>query len=97
MTSLIYINKKGVYTMAKKERMVQISYKTFIETWAIFNDMVFDEERYNEYYESVKAELNNKLNRMVNHQLFTKYKTAPTEEEKQKALDEYFKHLQEYL
>ena len=43
---------------------------------------------YNEE-EKIVNQLNEKLDRMVNRNLYTKYKTAPTEEEKEKARQEY--------
>ena len=45
-------------------------------------------EYYNEE-EKIVNQLNEKLDRMVNRNLYTKYKTAPTEEEKEKARQEY--------
>ncbi len=45
-------------------------------------------ECYNEE-EKIVNQLNEKLDRIVNRKLYTKYKTAPTEEEKEKARQEY--------
>ena len=45
-------------------------------------------EYYNEK-EKIVNQLNEKLDKMVNRNLYTKYKTAPTEEEKEKARQEY--------
>lgn len=45
-------------------------------------------EYYNEE-EKIVNQLNEKLDRIVNRNLYTKYKTAPTEEEKEKARQEY--------
>ncbi len=45
-------------------------------------------EYYNEE-EKIVNQLNEKLDRMVNRNLYTKYKTASTEEEKEKARQEY--------
>ena len=45
-------------------------------------------EYYNEE-EKIVNQLNEKLDRMVNRNLYTKYKTALTEEEKEKARQEY--------
>lgn len=42
-----------------------------------------DEEAY------IKRELERKLDAMVKHQLYTKYKTAPTEAEREKSRQEY--------
>ncbi len=45
-------------------------------------------EYYNEE-EKIVNQLNEKLDRIVNRKLYTKYKTALTEEEKEKARQEY--------
>ena len=45
-----------------------------------------------EYYndgEKIIKELKEKYDKIVNRNLYTKYKTAPTEEEKEKARQEY--------
>ena len=45
-----------------------------------------------EYYndgEKIIKELKEKYDKIVNRSLYTKYKTAPTEEEKEKARQEY--------
>ena len=45
-----------------------------------------------EYYndeEKIVKELKEKYNKIVNRSLYTKYKTAPTEEKKEKARQEY--------
>ena len=45
-----------------------------------------------EYYndeEKIVKELKEKYDKIVNRSLYTKYKTAPTEEEKEKARQEY--------
>ena len=45
-------------------------------------------EYYNEE-EKIVERLQEKFDRVVNRSLYTKYKTAPTEEEKEKARQEY--------
>ena len=45
-------------------------------------------EQYNEEEKIVKG-LKEKYDKIVNRNLYTKYKTAPTEEEKEKARQEY--------
>ena len=45
-------------------------------------------EYYNDYEKIVKG-LKEKYDRIANRNLYTKYKTAPTEEEKEKARQEY--------
>ena len=39
--------------------------------------------------EEIRQGLEKKLDSMVRHELYTKYKTAPTEEEREKARKEY--------
>lgn len=39
--------------------------------------------------EEIRKELEKKLNAMVQHELYAKYKTAPTEEEREKARLDY--------
>lgn len=43
----------------------------------------------NDYEEEIKKELSSKLDAMVKRQIYTRYKTAPTEEEREKARLEY--------
>lgn len=39
--------------------------------------------------DDIRAELNLKIDKLVNHELFSKYKTAPTGAEREKARQEY--------
>lgn len=41
------------------------------------------------WQEEIEAELQNKLDAIVNRNLYTKYKTAPTAEEQEQARQEY--------
>lgn len=43
----------------------------------------------NDYEEEIKKELSSKLDSMIKRQIYTRYKTAPTEEEREKARLEY--------
>lgn len=43
----------------------------------------------NDYEEEIKKELSSKLDAMVKRQIYTRYKTSPTEEEREKARLEY--------
>lgn len=69
--------------MNKKQRKVQIDYDLF---WKIM--LYFLAEHYEEI-DSIKAGLEEKLDKMMMHDLYTKYKTADSEEEKEKARQEY--------
>ena len=42
-----------------------------------------------EYLPDIEKGLENKLDALVKHQLYSSYKTAPTEEEREKARKEY--------
>ncbi len=42
-----------------------------------------------EYYEQIKKGLEQKIDSLAMRELYTKYKTAPTEEEREKARQEY--------
>ncbi len=62
---------------------VQISYDLFIKLLQYYHF-----EKY-EYEEEIKQELEKKLNAMVMREHYTNYKTAPTEEEREKAHQKY--------
>ena len=57
---------------------VQIPYDLFI-------DLVQEDD----YAEDIRRSLEEKLDAMVRHELYVKYKTAPTEEEREQARLEY--------
>lgn len=62
---------------------VQIPYDLFVallQYHLVMND---------EYTEDIRRGLEEKLNAMVQHELYAKYKTAPTEEEREQARREY--------
>lgn len=62
---------------------VQISYDLFIKLVQYYHF-----EKY-EYKEEIKQELERKLNAIVMREHYTNYKTAPTEEEREKARQKY--------
>ena len=62
---------------------VQISEELFVEIMRYF---MLEQE---EMLPQIKQGLEKKLDAMVMRELYTKYKTAPTEEEKEKARKEY--------
>ena len=72
-------NKKGDSSM----KQVQISEDLFL---LLIQYHIF--ECYNEE-EKIVEELQQKFDSIINRNLYTKYKTAPTEEEKEKARQEY--------
>ena len=66
-----------------KNRNVQIPYELFFQLLQYF---------LMENYESkkiIRQGLERKLDTMVNRELYSKYKTAPTEEEREKSRQEY--------
>lgn len=64
-------------------KQVQISKELFYSLLAYH---LMDME---EYLPEIEKRLEEKLEAMVKHQLYTSYKTAPTEEEREKARKEY--------
>ena len=66
-----------------KNRNVQIPYELFFQLLQYFLMENYENE------EIIRQGLERKLDTMVNRELYSKYKTAPTEEEKEKARREY--------
>ena len=62
---------------------VQITYELFLELIK-YHLLESDADT-----EKIKKELTNKIDALVMRELYSKYKTAPTEEEKEKARKEY--------
>ena len=62
---------------------VQIPYELFIEL--LHYHLVQEDD----YAEDIRRGLEEKLDAMVRHELYVKYKTAPTEEERKQARLEY--------
>ena len=66
---------------------VQISEELFVEIMRYF---MLEQE---EMLPQIKQGLEKKLDAMVMRELYTKYKTAPTEEEREKARQEYLEKV----
>lgn len=64
-------------------KKVQIDYELFRKL--IFYHLGSDDQ----YEEDIRNGLKEKLDALVRHELYTKYKTAPSEEEQEKARQEY--------
>ena len=64
-------------------KSVQISYDLFVAL--VEYHLAYDDD----YAEEIHRGLEQKLDAMVRHELYTKYKTALMEEEKEKARKEY--------
>lgn len=66
-----------------KNRNVQIPYELFFQLLQYFLMENYENE------EIIRQGLERKLDTMVNRELYSKYKTAPTEEEREKSRQEY--------
>ena len=66
-----------------KNRNVQIPYELFFQLLQYFLMENYESE------EIIRQGLERKLDTMVNRELYSKYKTAPTEEEREKFRQEY--------
>lgn len=80
--------------MDEKEKKVQIPLKTFIGLLALTDDLIngyddIDIDKVKEFYKV----LNNKLDAMLKREIYTKYKTAPTEEEREEARQKYLEKI----
>ena len=75
--------------MDEKEKQVQIYHKTFIGLLLVTEDLLNGNDIEIETIEKLNKELYNKLDAMIKRDLYTKSKTTPTEEEREKARLEY--------
>ena len=66
-----------------KNRNVQIPYELFFQLLQYFLMENYESK------ETIRQGLERKLDTMVNRELYSKYKTAPTEEEREKYRQEY--------
>lgn len=66
-----------------KNRNVQIPYELFFQLLRYFLMEDYESK------EIIRQGLERKLDTMVNRELYSKYKTAPTEEEREKSRQEY--------
>lgn len=66
-----------------KNRNVQIPYELFFQLLQYFLMENYENE------EIIRQGLERKLDTMVNRELYSKYKTAPIEEEREKSRQEY--------
>lgn len=82
-----HILRKGHLATLKGDRMknknVQIPYELFYQLLQYFLMENYEGE------EMIRRGLERKLNTMVDRELYSKYKTAPTEEEREKSRQEY--------
>ena len=66
-----------------KEKKVLISQKLFLDIYTYFELDIHDNE------DEIRRGLNDKLDAMVMHDTYTQYKTAPTDEEREMARQQY--------
>lgn len=66
-----------------QNRNVQIPYELFLQLLQYFLMDNYDGE------EKIRLDLEQKLDAMVNREMYSKFKTAPTEEEREKFRQEY--------
>ena len=66
-----------------QNRNVQIPYELFLQLLQYFLMDNYDGE------EKIRLSLEKKLDAMVNREMYSKFKTAPTEEEREKFRQEY--------
>jgi len=71
--------------MAIREKSVSIPESLFVD---LVSYMLLENQS-EENLKRIKKGLDEKLNRIAEHDLYSRYKTAPTEEEKEKARLEY--------
>lgn len=71
--------------MSRKEKSVQIPEALFVQVCRYF---LLDEQD-NQTAAYIKRGLANKLDAVARHNLYTEYKTAPTEQEQERARKEY--------
>lgn len=67
-------------------KYVKIEYELFIKLYRLIVHNDVDSE---ESYKKIKQELETKFQKLVNHELYSKYKTALTEEEQEEARQKY--------
>ena len=78
--------KERLSTTMKKN--IQISYELFLNIAKYFT--IKENENYKrELEEIIVKEINEKLDKLVLHDIYTKSKQAPTDEERKKAKEEY--------
>ncbi len=70
---------------------IQITEKLFIEL-VKYHLLDMDEEQKEKLEKTIKEELENKLTKLVNRDLYSKYLQAEQEQDKKEALEKYIKN-----
>ena len=73
----------SILTTYDMKRNIQLPYELFV---ALIKFHLFQDD---DYADEIATGLEQKLDALVRHELYAKYKTAPTEEEREKARQEY--------
>ena len=69
---------------SKRMKSVQIPYELFVDL------VLYHLNGVDDFDEDIRKGLEQKLDAMLNRQLYSQYKTAPTEEQREQARQEYF-------
>lgn len=72
-----------------KEKNIQISEKLFLDLVSFFLSGDESPER----KKRIKEQIDEKLNRMINHQIYTQYKCDPDPVQREKARQEYLERV----
>lgn len=70
-------------------KTIRISSKLFVKLLQYFNDTTLTDNELLELTNQISSELDDKLDKLVQRDLFTRYKTATTEEQREKARQKY--------
>lgn len=70
-------------------KTIRISSELFVKLLQYFNDSTLTDDELIELSNQISSELDDKLNKLVQRDLFTRYKTAQTEEQREKARIKY--------
>ena len=70
-------------------KTIRISSELFVKLLQYFNDSTLTDDELIELSNEISDELNNKLDKLVTRDLFTKYKIAVTPEDREKARMKY--------
>ena len=79
--------------MNEKEKQVQIPFKTFVELIVVTDDLLNNRELEKDKVQNIYQVLINKLDAIEKRELYTKYKVAPTEEEREEARQKYLEKI----
>ena len=71
---------------------IQISRQLFVSILQYFLTPDLDEDTQRELFDYISNEVNEKLDKMVARELFSKYKTATTSEQREQARRKYLDH-----